>query len=331
MEPDRVHDDSPGRDPQGSAAPAIPRGSLLACLACAAVVAWFYWFVAAPGAGGELSTLYWLKTTWNHETDYEHGFLVPVIMIGLIAFQWKNLRRNAGPGLWYGLPLVILGCLFFVAAQRAGQPRLAVGGLPMILWGSSLYLWGWQTARLLFFPLFFLWLAVPVPEFQQATTRLQILSTHLAKWGSELFGIQVMVQGTEISSVGDKWATLSIDEGCGGIRSLMALIMIASVWAYLAPIALWKKALLCLAAFPLAIFGNMLRLTSIFVISEYGNPDFARKTWHDWSGLLLFYPISLVLLLIVHSVLEGGLPWKRPKKIAVRRIVHKPVEAAGPS
>ena len=33
----------------------------------------------------------------------------------------------------------------------------------------------------------------------------------------------------------------------------MALIMISSVWAYLAPIPLWKKALLCLAAFPLAI------------------------------------------------------------------------------
>ena len=45
----------------------------------------------------------------------------------------------------------------------------------MILWGSALYLWGWQVARLLFFPLFFLWLSIPVPEFQQATTRLQII------------------------------------------------------------------------------------------------------------------------------------------------------------
>jgi exosortase len=198
----------------------------------------------------------------------------------------------------------------------------------MILWGSSLYLWGWKTGRLLFFPLFFIWLAIPVPEFQQATTRLQILSTHLAQWGAGLFGIETMVQGTEILSTGNKWTPLEIDEGCGGIRSLMALIMIASVWAYLAPISLWKKALLCLAAFPLAIFGNMLRLTSIFVIAEYGDAEFARNTWHDWSGLLLFYPISLMLLLGVHSVLEGGLPWKRQKKIAVRTIVRKQVEAS---
>jgi hypothetical protein len=34
-----------------------------------------------------------------------------------------------------------------------------------------------------------------------------------------------------------------------------------------------------------------------------------------------------MLLLGVHSVLEGGLPWQRRKKIAMRTIVHKPVEA----
>ena len=304
---------------QGSAS----NGLIAIYLACAAVVGYFFFFVPASGSAGGMASLPWLKTTWNTENDYEHGFLVPIIMVGLIASQWKNLRAFAGPGTLWGLPLAIFGCLLFVAAYRTGQPRLAVGGLPMILWGSSLFLWGWKTSRLLFFPLFFLSLAIPVPEFQQATTRLQILSTRLAQWGSELCGIQTVVSGTQIFSAGDKWSPLEIDKGCGGIRSLMALIMISSVWAYIAPIPLWKKAILCLAAFPLAIIGNMLRLTSIFVIAEYGNADFAANTWHDWSGLLLFYPLSLALLLGVHSLLEGGLPWQRQKRIEVRKIVGK--------
>ncbi|TAE74008.1 MAG: exosortase/archaeosortase family protein [Verrucomicrobia bacterium] len=304
---------------QGSAS----NGLIAIYLACAAVVGYFFFFVPASGSAGGMASLPWLKTTWNTENDYEHGFLVPIIMVGLIASQWKNLRAFAGPGTLWGLPLAIFGCLLFVAAYRTGQPRLAVGGLPMILWGSSLFLWGWKTSRLLFFPLFFLYLAIPVPEFQQATTRLQILSTRLAQWGSELCGIQTDVSGTQIFSAGDKWSPLEIDKGCGGIRSLMALIMISSVWAYIAPIPLWKKAILCLAAFPLAIIGNMLRLTSIFVIAEYGNADFAANTWHDWSGLLLFYPLSLALLLGVHSLLEGGLPWQRQKRIEVRKIVGK--------
>ena len=72
---------------------------------------------------------------------------------------------------------------------------------------------------------------------------------------------------------------------------------------------------------PLAIVGNALRVTSIFVIAEYGDATWARSTWHDWSGLLLFYPFSLLLLLTLHSLLEGGLPWKQKTRRVTRRVV----------
>ena len=108
----------------------------------------------------------------------------------------------------------------------------------------------------------------------------------------------------------------------------MALLMISSAWAYVAKIKMWQKACLFLAALPLAIIGNALRVTSIFVIAEYGNAEWAAGTWHDWSGLLLFYPFSLFLLLVLHSVFEGGLPWKQSKKRKLsRQTVKKPVEA----
>jgi hypothetical protein len=70
MERESTSSEKTGSDRKGSIAPGIHPGTLAVCLACAAVVAWFYFFVAAPGAGGELPTLYWLKTTWNKETDY---------------------------------------------------------------------------------------------------------------------------------------------------------------------------------------------------------------------------------------------------------------------
>jgi hypothetical protein len=37
--------------------------------------------------------------------------------------------------------------------------------------------------------------------------------------------------------------------------------------------------------------------------------------------LLLFYPISLMLLLCIHSLLEGGLPWKHANQRQLRRVV----------
>jgi exosortase len=180
------------------------------------------------------------------------------------------------------------------------------------------------------FPLFFFWLAIPLPSFQQATTHLQLLATSLAHHGSGLFGVETYVEGTKVLPLKGDWKPLDIAAGCSGIRSLMALLMISAAWAYIAKMALWKKALLFFAAFPLAILGNALRVISIFVIAEYGDAKWAATTWHDWSGLLLFYPFSLLLLLAIHSVLEGGLPWKQANRRQLRRVVVSRASEANP-
>ncbi|GAA5483665.1 exosortase/archaeosortase family protein [Haloferula sargassicola] len=295
------------------------------------LVAIFYGILPNFGPAQKQSPLAWLQSTWNSENDFEHGFLVPIITVGLLAWQWKRLRRAAAgaldKGTWLGLAVAMAGVMFFVLSYRTGQARLAIGGLPMILWGSAWFLYGWRVAVLTFFPLFVLWLSIPLPQFQQATTKLQILSTKLASVGCGWLGIETEVRGTQIASLTDKWDPLEIDDGCSGIRSLMALILISSVWAYLSKMSLWKKALLCLSAFPLAIIGNTLRLTSIFLIAEYGDPHFAIHTWHDWAGLVIFYPISLALLLGFHTLLEGGQPLFKFMKPQRRRVVRKQLSA----
>jgi exosortase len=285
------------------------------------VLVWFYGFEVRYGAGRGQSAFGWIWSAWNGETDYEHGPLFPLIVAGLIFHRSKSLRAAMGQGSCWGLAVVVLGAMFYAAGYRTLQPRVTMGALPIMLWGGAWFFWGWRLARMLLFPLFFFWLAIPLPSFQQATTQLQLLATSMAHHGAGLFGVETMVQGTAISSIHGGWEPLEIAKGCSGIRSLMALLMISGAWAYAADMALWKRVLLFLSAFPLAIFGNSLRVTSIFVIAEYGDAQWARHTWHDWSGMLLFYPISLLLLLSIHSLLEGGLPWKKANSRQVRRVM----------
>lgn len=293
---------------------------------CVAVIFWFYGIVPRFGPLRDVSTFGWLRSAWNGETDYEHGVLFPFVIVGLIVYKWRDLKAAATEGNLWGLAVVFIGVVFFAAGYRTLQPRITAGALPFLLWGSALYLWGWRVAKILLFPLFFFWLAVPLPSFQQATTKLQLIATSLAHHGSGLFGVETYVEGTKVLPVKGVWKPLDIATGCSGIRSLMALLMISAAWAYVAKIAMWKKIILFLSAFPLAIIGNALRVTSIFVIAEYGNAEWASGTWHDWSGLLLFYPFSLMLLLGIHTLLEGGLPWRREKKVAVRRTVGAAVQ-----
>lgn len=288
---------------------------------------WFYAFECRYGGNRTQSAFTWIWSAWNAENDFEHGFMFPLIIGGLIFYRWKDLKAAAGKGSINGLWMVLVGALLYAVAYRTLQPRVAMGALPFLLWGSAWYLWGWKVARILFLPLFFFMLAIPLPSFQQATTHLQLLATSLAHQGASLFGVETLVQGNMISSASGAWKPLEIAKGCSGIRSLMALMMISGTWACVADMALWKRALLFLSAIPLAIIGNTLRVVSIFVIAEYGNAEWAGNTWHDWSGLLLFYPISLLLLLCIHSVLEGGLPWRKAKWQTRRVVVTRRMAA----
>ena len=295
-----------------------------------AAIIWFYGFEPRFASDRSMSAFEWLRRAWNGETDYEHGLLFPFVILGLIIYRFKDLREAAAndKGSFLGLIAVFVGAALYAIAYRTFQPRIAAGGLPFLLWGACHFLWGWRVAKILIFPLFFFWLAVPLPSFQQATTHLQLIATSLAHHGSSLIGVETKVMGTTILPVKGDWEPLEIAKGCSGIRSLMALLMISAAWAYVAKIRLWQKAVLFMSALPLAIIGNALRVTSIFVIAENGDAKWAATTWHDWSGLLLFYPFSLFLLLVLHSLFEGGLPWKRNSKRRLRReIVVKPGEA----
>ena len=296
---------------------------IIAGVVSLAVIIWFFGFVPRFATDRSMSVFAWLNGAWNGETDYEHGLLFPFVILGLIIYRFKDLREAAANdrGSFMGLFAVFAGAVFYAIAYRTFQPRIASGGLPFLLWGACHFLWGWRVAKILIFPLFFFWLAVPLPSFQQATTHLQLLATTLAHHGSSLFGVETRVEGTTILPVKGDWDPLEIASGCSGIRSLMALLMISATWAYVAKIRLWQKALLFLSALPLAIIGNSLRVISIFLIAENGDAKWAATTWHDWSGLLLFYPFSLFLLLVLHSLFEGGLPWKKNAKRRLRREV----------
>ncbi len=316
-----------GARPSTSPQKCTPLVWWLSLIFSVAILVWFYGFQTRYGSDRGVSAFTWIYSAWNGETDYEHGLLFPIVIAGLIIYRLKDLKLAVTNGSYRGLLWMFVGILFYIGGYRTLQPRIAMGSLPFILWGAAMFLWGWRVAKILMFPLFFFWLAIPLPSFQQATTQLQLLATSLAHHGSGLLGVETVVEGTKVLPVKGNWKPLDIATGCSGIRSLMALLMISAAWAYIAKISFWKRVLLFLSAFPLAILGNALRVISIFVIAEYGDAKWAAGTWHDWSGLLLFYPFSLMLLLLIHSILEGGLPWKKSNQREVRRVVVRSQES----
>ena len=269
---------------------------------------------------GHASATKWLISAWNPETDYEHGWMVPLLALYMLCHTAKGLNNTPTTTSLRGLWLTAIGGLFCVLAARTQQGRVAIGALPFLLSGAVWYYWGGKAALKTAFPIFFLWLAIPMPGFQQATVGLQLLAAQMAHHGAALCGVDTILDGTNVISAQGKWDSYNIAGGCSGIRSLMALLMFSVAWGYLADkLAIWKRLLLGLSALPLAVLANAFRVASIFVCAEYINPSFAGKTWHDWSGLLFFFPASLVGLMILHGLLSGEIYFLKKRRTITRR------------
>ncbi len=299
---------------------------IVAIALCAGILIWGYCGIHAFNKGGIDTTFGWLIKIWmgSKNVNGGHEWFIPIISGFLIYRNKERLSELTKEIDWKGLLLLIPALALFVLSFRMVQPRITVIALPLILLGATWYLAGWKTAKLCLFPILFLWISVPLPATNQATVQLQVIATQMGHWGGELLGVDTYVQGTDLRSTGDHWGSFGIEGGCSGMNSLMALLMISSAWAYLANMSFGKKCLLALSAIPLAIIGNGIRITSIVVMAEYVSSDFAANTWHDWSGLLLFFPVSLIGLACIHSLLTGEAVWKRlkRKKAVVRMNKH---------
>lgn len=275
----------------------------------------YYGFVE----GGD-SAATWLESSWNSQTDYEHGWIIPILCVYMLWHAVRDIKADEVSGSKHGLWFIVIGAFFCIMAARTQQPRIAIAALPFMLSGGVWYYWGTKIMLKSAFPIFFIWMSIPLPGFQQATVGMQILSAQAAHWGAGICGVETILLGTSISSTHGGWDSFSIAGGCSGMRSLMALFMISIAWGYLANnLSMWKRVLLGLSAIPLAIVGNAFRVASIFICAEYINPAFAGKTWHDWSGLIFFFPATLLGLTILHSVLAGEIPFLKKRKVVMRK------------
>ena len=245
--------------------------------------------------------------------------LIPLIVTYLIVHILKKAQPIGQEGSLHGLWLVGLGAFIALAAVRTVQMRLGIFMLVPLMGGLIQCYWGNKVVWKSLFSLSLLILMSLPPGVEQATVWMQLLATKGAHWGAGLFGVDTIVEGTNILSASGKWDAFNIAGGCSGMNSLKSLLMLALPWAILADkLRWWKRCILVLSTIPQAIVANAFRVSSIFILAEYVNPAFAGKTWHDWSGLTLFFPACLIGLFAIHSLLMGELLLFKKRKVVIR-------------
>jgi len=137
---------------------------------------------------------------------------------------------------------------------------------------------------------------LPVIVFNQIAFPLQILASRLAAALIELLRVPVLRDGNIIMLPS---MSLNIVEACSGLRSLMSLITVAVFYSLFFERRAWLRWVLVLAAVPVAVCTNALRITISGLLAEYVSPRLAEGFFHAFSGFLLFV-LSLGVLAALH-------------------------------
>ena len=244
-----------------------------------------------------LST-YWhsawgMVTIWARSETYAHGFVVPLISLWL---AWR-LRAVLAPmvprpgrlawllvlgaaALWLAGDLVAVN-----AATQLALTALVVLAVPAVL--------GWEVARVLVFPLGFLFFAAPLGDFM--LPRLMDWTADFTVLALRASGIPVYQEGLQFVIPSGRW---SVVEACSGIRYLIASVTVGCLFAYLSYQSTRKRLLFVGVAILVPLLANWVRAYLIVLLGHVSGNALATGVDHLIYGWVFFGIVIGVMFLI---------------------------------
>ncbi|WDT75628.1 MAG: VPLPA-CTERM-specific exosortase XrtD [Candidatus Manganitrophus sp.] len=257
----------------------------------------FWWGAALPAV--LLGIIYsngiaYMVHKWYADENYGHGFFVPLISLYLIWQQRHRLREKRLQGSWWGVSVLLIGVGLYFVGELATIYVVVHLSLWVVLIGLTLAAIGGEGMRIIAFPLFYLLAMIPLPDFlyQGLSGWLQLVSSALGVGCLQVIGVTAFREGNVID-LGP--IQLQVVEACSGLRYLFPLAALALICAYLFREKLWKRVLLFLSSFPIAIFLNGFRIGMTGLLVDLYGTQTAEGFFHSFSGWLLFVSSLLIL------------------------------------
>ena len=278
-----------------------PSGVRLTCKTAVAIVVLAALIVAVFGR-----TFVMLVRTWDTNPNYSHGYLIPPVAVFLFWREWRKFVAGIGRGSVWGLALVAIALLGHIFSIRAGVFMTQGYSFVVLLFGLCLFMFGGRATRLVWFPLGYLVFMLPMPPYlvNVVSFQLKVFAARAGSLAAAKLGIPLVRSGMTIHLAG---GSLRIADPCSGLRSLIALVALGALFAYLLDGNAWKRIVLFVSSVPLAVAANIVRISVLCVVASVWGADAALGFFHNFSGLMLFL-IAFIGLVIVKRLLRLGLP-----------------------
>jgi len=155
-----------------------------------------------------------------------------------------------------------------------------------------------------YFSFLFLFLTVPVPNFllERIISLLQTGSAEITEVLFNLTGVPVLREGLVFHLAR---VNIEVARECSGIRSTIALFILALPAVHYGLHSLWKKLFFLTCACFMMILKNGVRIVTLTLLAMYVDPSFLFGTLHRDGGIF-FFLLGLLLLLPVFLLLQRG-------------------------
>ena len=231
---------------------------------------------------------------------YSHIPLIPLICLCILIFRRKKILSETNWG-WVGLVLLALGVAALLSANRIGgldkndYLSIVMSGAELWVIGAFVLAYGGKAFRQAMFPLLFLIFMIPIPKFILApfVELLQICSAHASHLIFSLTGVPFHRDGFVFALPG---ITIEVAEQCSGIRSSIALTITSVFAGYLFLQRGWSRLILVLSFFPITVFKNAMRITTLSLLASYVDTRFITGSWLHQSGGIPFFAVGLALM-----------------------------------
>src|SRR3989338_1310408 len=240
-------------------------------------------------------TLIWMWDRWFiRDSYYSHGILIPFVSLFLIWQLMDELKEIECKGSGWGIVLIVIGFAIHVFSALFRIYFSSGFSMLIVLFGIVLYFYGGKILNKIFFPLAFLVFMIPLPLvlIEGISFKLKMLAAHIATLLLNKMRIPAIREGSVIKM---RNAFVVVDDVCSGLRSLISLMALGSIFAFWMKSSVTKKVLLFLTTIPIAIITNVCRIIFLASVSEIWGPEYATGFVHDLSGFLVF-ALAFILL-----------------------------------
>jgi exosortase D (VPLPA-CTERM-specific) len=241
-----------------------------------------------------------LAEEWSRP-EYSHGPIIPLLSFYMYLRETKLLPPATRPvtDRWVGT--VVIGAALLLALLGNLVQIDDIVFYALIVWIAGLLFATYGFRRGLFFwpSVVHLVFMLPLPQFiyWKLNIQLQFVSSEIGVWLVRLAGVPVFLDGNVIDLGVYK---LQVAEACSGLRYLFPIMSFSYVFAVLYRGPVWHKLVLLLAAAPLAVLMNSVRIGIIGVMVDRYGISHAEGFLHFFEGWVIF--LSCILILFAMAV-----------------------------